>query len=53
MLFRCWENCRLSYPYPNNFFVFWYSDHPPIRDRVPFAHNYDPWSKGEQPKYVK
>jgi hypothetical protein len=33
--------------------VFWYADHPPIRDRVPFAYNYDPWSKGEQPKYVK
>lgn len=43
----------LSYPYPSDFVVFWYSDHPPIRDRVPFAHNYDPWSKGEQPKYVK
>ncbi len=43
----------LSYPYPSNFYVFWYADHPPIRDRVPFAHNYDPWSKGEQPKYVK
>jgi len=43
----------LSYPYPNRFVVFWYADHPPICDRVPFAHNYDPWSKGEQPKYVK
>ena len=43
----------LSYPYPSDFVVFWYADHPPIRDRVPFAHNYDPWSKGEQPKYVK
>lgn len=43
----------LSYPYPSDFYVFWYADHPPIRDRVPFAHNYDPWSKGEQPKYVK
>ena len=43
----------LSYPYPSEFAVFWYADHPPIRDRVPFAHNYDPWSKGEQPKYVK
>lgn len=43
----------LSYPYPSDFAVFWYADHPPIRDRVPFAHNYDPWNKGEQPKYVK
>jgi Zn-dependent protease with chaperone function len=51
--FQILGELALSYPYPNNFFVFWYSDHPPIRDRVPFAHNYDPWSKGEQPKYVK
>jgi len=51
--FQVLGELSLSYPYPNNFYVFWYADHPPIRDRVPFAHNYDPWSKGEQPKYVK
>jgi STE24 endopeptidase len=51
--FQVLGELSLSYPYPNDFYVFWYSDHPPIRDRVPFAHNYDPWSKGEQPKYVK
>jgi len=43
----------LSYPYPSKFVVFWYYDHPSIPDRVRFAHSYDPWSKGEQPKYVK
>jgi len=43
----------LSYPYPSDLVVFWYADHPPIPDRVRFAHQYDPWSKGEQPKYVK
>jgi STE24 endopeptidase len=51
--FQVLGELALSYPYPNNFYVFWYADHPPIRDRVPFAHNYDPWGKGEQPKYVK
>lgn len=51
--FQVLGELSLSYPYPNDFLVFWYADHPPIRDRVPFAHNYDPWSKGEQPKYVK
>jgi STE24 endopeptidase len=51
--FQVLGELSLSYPYPNDFYVFWYADHPPIRDRVPFAHNYDPWSKGEQPKYVK
>ena len=43
----------LDYPYPNRLAVFWYWTHPPIADRVRFAHEYDPWSKGEKPKYVK
>jgi STE24 endopeptidase len=51
--FQVLGELSLSYPYPSDFVVFWYADHPPIRDRVPFAHNYDPWSKGEQPKYLK
>jgi STE24 endopeptidase len=51
--FQVLGELALSYPYPSDFYVFWYADHPPIRDRVPFAHNYDPWSKGAQPKYVK
>jgi Zn-dependent protease with chaperone function len=51
--FQVLGELSLSYPYPSDFYVFWYADHPPIRDRVPFAHNYDPWGKGEQPKYVK
>ena len=51
--FQVLGELSLSYPYPNRALVFWYADHPPIPDRVPFAHNYDPWSKGEQPKYVK
>ena len=51
--FQVLGELALSYPYPSDFVVFWYADHPPIRDRVPFAHNYDPWGKGEQPKYVK
>jgi STE24 endopeptidase len=51
--FQVLGELSLSYPYPSDFLVFWYADHPPIRDRVPFAHSYDPWSKGEPPKYVK
>lgn len=51
--FQVLGELSLSYPYPSRFVVFWYADHPPIPDRVPFAHNYDPWGKGEQPKYVK
>jgi Zn-dependent protease with chaperone function len=51
--FQVLGELSLSYPYPSKFVVFWYADHPPINERVPFAHNYDPWGKGEQPKYVK
>jgi len=51
--FQVLGELSLSYPYPSKAVVFWYANHPPIPDRVRFAHNYDPWSKGEQPKYVK
>jgi Zn-dependent protease with chaperone function len=51
--FQTLGELSLSYPYPSPLVVFWYYDHPPIPDRVKFAHQYDPWSKGEQPKYVK
>ena len=51
--FQVLGELSLSYPYPSRLVVFWYADHPPIPDRVKFAHNYDPWDKGEQPKYVK
>jgi Zn-dependent protease with chaperone function len=51
--FQLLGELALSYPYPSKAVVFWYANHPPIPDRVRFAHSYDPWSKGEQPKYVK
>jgi STE24 endopeptidase len=51
--FQVLGELSLSYPDPSDFVVFWYGNHPPIRDRVKFAHSYDPWSKGEPPKYVK
>ena len=42
----------LSDPNPPPFITFWLYSHPPVADRLVFAHNYDPWSKGEKPKYV-
>jgi STE24 endopeptidase len=51
--FQVLGELSLAYPYPSPLVVFWYYDHPSIPDRVRFAHQYDPWSKGEQPKYVK
>jgi len=44
---------NLSEPDPNWFTKAWFWDHPPYTERVHFAATYDPWSKGEQPKYVK
>jgi len=43
----------LSDPNPPAFITFWLYSHPPLADRLVFAHSYDPWSKGEPPRYVK
>ncbi len=43
----------LSDPNPPPFITFWLYSHPPLAERLVFAHSYDPWSKGEAPKYVK
>ncbi len=43
----------LSDPNPPPVITFWLYSHPPLADRLVFAHSYDPWSKGESPKYVK
>jgi STE24 endopeptidase len=51
--FQVLGEISLVYPYPSRFVTLWYGNHPAIPDRVRFAHDYDPWSKGESPKYVK
>jgi STE24 endopeptidase len=43
----------LDYPYPNRFAVFWDWTHPPTRDRIHFALNYDPWDHGRSPEFIK
>lgn len=43
----------LSDPNPPALITFWLYSHPPLAERLVFAHNYDPWSKGQQPRYVK
>jgi len=40
-------------PPPSPFIRVWLNDHPPIGDRIRFALEYDPWDKGQAPKYVK
>lgn len=43
----------LSDPNPPAFITFWLYSHPPLAERLVFAHSYDPWAHGEPPKYVK
>ncbi len=43
----------LEDPNPPAFIRFWLYSHPPVAERLIFAHSYDPWAKGESPKYVK
>ncbi len=51
--FQILGEVSLSDPNPNGFVKFWLYDHPAVSDRVRFAAEYDPWSAGKQPKYVK
>lgn len=51
--FQVLGELSLDYPNPNRLEVFWYWSHPTISDRLRFALEYDPWGKGESPKYVK
>jgi STE24 endopeptidase len=43
----------LEDPAPNPVRVFLFYDHPPVVDRVHLFVTYDPWSKGEVPRFVK
>lgn len=51
--FQLLGEVNLSDPDPSPFITFWLYDHPPLADRQRFAAQYDPWAKGESPKYVK
>lgn len=44
---------NLADPDPSPFIRFWLYDHPPLAERLRFAAEYDPWGKGEKPRYVK
>ncbi len=51
--FQILGEVSLDDPNPSPFIELWLYDHPSITDRVRFASEYDPWSAGEQPKYVR
>jgi Zn-dependent protease with chaperone function len=42
----------LEYPYPGKLEVVWFYNHPSTAERVRFAQEYDPWSKGQSPEFV-
>jgi Zn-dependent protease with chaperone function len=51
--FQVLGDIGLADPDPNPVYVFMFYDHPPIRDRVQFSLAYQPWSKGQEPEFVK
>ncbi|MFQ5696362.1 MAG: M48 family metalloprotease, partial [Terriglobia bacterium] len=51
--FQVLGEINLADPDPGTLIKIWLYDHPPLAERVAFAHSYDPWSKGELPKYVR
>jgi Zn-dependent protease with chaperone function len=51
--FQVMGELDLADPSPSPFITIWLYSHPPLGDRLEFAHNYNPWGKGESPKYVK
>jgi STE24 endopeptidase len=51
--FQVMGELDLADPNPSRFITIWLYSHPPLVDRLKFAHDYDPWGKGQTPKYVK
>jgi hypothetical protein len=37
---------------PPAFIEFWLYDHSALNDRILFSRTYNPWAKGEKPRYV-
>ena len=44
---------NLADPNPSTLTKIWFFDHPTRPERVRFAATYNPWAKGEPPRYVK
>jgi len=43
----------LADPEPSTFIKIWLYNHPPLGERLVFARDYDPWSRGEMPMFVR
>jgi len=51
--FQVMGELDLADPNPPRLITIWLYSHPPLAERLEFAHSYDPWGKGEEPKYVR
>ena len=51
--FQVLGEINLADPNPHPLIRIWLYSHPPLDDRIRFAHSYDPWSKGEPTQFVK
>ncbi len=51
--FQILGEINLADPEPSAFIKVWLYDHPPLGERLVFAREYDPWSKGEPPRFVR
>ncbi len=51
--FQVMGEIDLADPNPPSIITFWLYTHPPLAERLVFAHSYDPWSTGKPPKFVK
>ncbi len=43
----------LADPDPGTFIKVWLYSHPPLAERLTFAHGYDPWSRGEPTMFIR
>lgn len=50
--FQVLGEINLADPNPHPLIRIWLYSHPPLDDRIRFAHSYDPWSKGEPTQFV-
>jgi Zn-dependent protease with chaperone function len=51
--FQIMGEIGLADPSPSPFIEFWLYSHPSVSSRVRFSSEYDPWSRGQPPKYVR
>lgn len=51
--FQAMGEIDLADPNPPPFITFWIYSHPPLAERLVFAHSYDPWGKNQSPEYIQ